>query len=372
MDTSLQKSAKHTSVLASQKGKGSIKAADVGNMKSKRNLETNKSSKDDHEAVLQDEKCPQSDELGSLMVREEVSIELNNQENGYISDKSKMKAGLDAGCIPISVPASTNAGDISSQGQFESLSESCHGTESEAVLIKTPVSLVEEKEIEKVCQGESVPSSSYNMLNTHSLESDVREDEKNVVQASSSIIKRSNTNETYQAPLARMTSFEDTSYNKFSQYDAPLAPETISGPPGVFIPRDPVSENNSPLAFSSDFLNSSSLSQNMSNIPQITSPAANSVSVDASHSRQKGSSGEKPKDGSKGFKRLLKFGRKGHNSSTPISYADTNQVREMGSRMSEDHGGRLEATIDSATTMSQPSSGATSDNGISSQGRLVA
>lgn len=356
MDTSLQKSAKHTSVLASQKGKGSIKAADVGNMKSKRNLETNKSSKDDHEAVLQDEICP-SDELGSLMVREEVSIELKNQENGYISDNSEMKVGLDAGCIPISVPASTNAGDISSQGQFESLSESCHGTESEAVLIKIPVSLVEEKEIEKVCQGESVPSSSYNMLNTHSLESDVREDEKNVVQTSSSIIQRSNTNETYQAPLARMTSFEDTSYNKFSQYDAPLAPETISGPPGVFIPRDPVSENNSPLAFSSDFLNSSSLSQNMSNIPQITSPAANCVSVDASHSRQKGSSGEKSKDGSKGFKRLLKFGRKGHNSSTPISYADTNQVREMGSRMSEDHGGRLEATMDSATTMSQPSRG---------------
>ncbi|XP_057834904.1 COP1-interacting protein 7 [Cryptomeria japonica] len=368
-DTSLQKSSKHTSVLASQKGKGSILAADVGNKKSEGNLETNISSADDNDAVLQDEeKCPESVEPGHLMVRAEVSVELKDQENGSISDKSEMKAGLGSGCVPISVPASTNAGGISSQGQFESLLESCHAMQPEAVFIRTPVSLVEENEIEKVCQRESVPFSSYDMHNTpHSVDSDVREDEKNVVQASSSIIQRSNTNESYQAPLARMTSFEDTSYNKFSAYDAPLAPETSSGPPGIFIPRDPVSENNSPLALSSDFPNLSSLSQNVPNIPQFTSPTANCGSVDASHSRQKGSSGEKPKDSSKGFKRLLKFGRKGHNSSTPAINADANQLREMGSRTSEDQGGRLEATIDSGTTMSQLSGGAISDNGISSQ-----
>ena len=55
--TSLQKSAKHTNVLATQKGK----IADVGNMKSKLNLETNKSSIDDHDALLQDERCPEFD-----------------------------------------------------------------------------------------------------------------------------------------------------------------------------------------------------------------------------------------------------------------------------------------------------------------------
>lgn len=367
MDTSLQKSAKHTSGLAFQKGKGSTLAADVGNMKSKGNLETNISIADGNDAVLQDEKTPEPDEPGSLTVRAEVLVELKDQENGSISDKSEMKAGLGSGCIPIGVPASTNVGDISSQGQFNSLSESCHATQSEAVFIRTPATLVEENEIEKVCQRESVPFSSFNMHNIpHSVESDVREDEKNVLQASSSII-RSNSNESYQAPLARMTSFEDTSYNKFGAYDAPLAPETISGPPGIFIPRDPVSENNSPLAFSSDFANSSSLLQNVPNIPQFISPAANCGSVDASHSRQKGSSGEKPKDSSKGFKRLLKFGRKGHNSSTPVSNADAYQVREMGSTMSEEQGGRLEATIDSATTTSQLSGGATSENGISSQ-----
>ncbi|KAH9290882.1 hypothetical protein KI387_034999, partial [Taxus chinensis] len=368
-DTSLEKFAKHNGMHAIRKGKGSLLAADVGNMKSKGYSETDVSKKHDSDVVIQAENFPKSGEPGSLTVREEVSPELNDHENGSTSDnKPEVNAGVGSQCNPIRVPASISAGDISSQGRFESLSETCHDMQSEAVFIRAPVTLVEENETDKVCESNSAPFSSFSMhSNPHSAESVVREDESNVLQVSPSIIQSSDTNESYQAPLVHMTSFEDISHNKFSTYDAPLAPETTSGPLGIFIPREPVSENNSPIAVTSYFPDSSPLLKNMPKLPQSVSPEANSGKFNTSHSRQKGSSGEKPKENAKGFKRLLKFGKKG---TTSVSSADADRLREMGNRTSEDQVGRLEATTSSASMTSQLSgvtTGATADTGISSQ-----
>lgn len=361
-DTSFQKVPKNIGVHAVQRGKASNLATGVGNVKSKGNTLVDASKKHNDEIKL-----TESDEPNSLKaLRPATSARKKEPENATISDNvSGKKLGVGSGSIPIHAPASMDARDVAAQNPSDSMSDSFHLKEYEAMPIQALVKSVEEYEIDKVSESAAVPLAMHGSPN--SAESNALEDEGNVLQPSSSMLQISESDEPYHAPLARLTSFDDRSYNKSSTYNAPLAPEISSGLQGVFIPRAPISENDSPNTGTSDFPNTSPLLQNMPKLPQSISPAAESGKLDTFYSRQKGSSAEKTKESVKGFKRLLKFGRKSHNSSTTAdNYEDADHLREAESRIPEDQGGNLDVTkdvSDANSHLSRITSGAAPYNG---------
>lgn len=333
-DTSLPKVAKNTGVHAVQRGKGTNQATGVGNAKSKGNTLVNASKKHNDEVVSLESGEPNSFKA----LRPEVSVGNKEPETAISDNESGKKLGVGLGSIPIHVPASTNAEDVTAQNLSDSLSDSCHLKEYEAMPIRALVKSAEELETDKVSESASVPPSMHGSLNSA---------EPNALQASSSMLQISESDESYHAPFARLTSYDERSYNKSITYDAPLAPEVSSGLQRVFIPRAPISENDSLNAGTSDFPNSSPLLQNMPRLPESISPAAESGKLDTFQSRQKGSSAEKPKESAKGFKRLLKFGRKSHNSSaTADNYEDAEHLREAEGRIPEDQVGNLDVTKD--------------------------
>jgi len=341
-DTSLQKVAKNTGVHAVQRGKGSNLATSVRNVKSKGNTLVDVSKKHNDEVIL-----PETGEPNSLKaLRPEVSVGKKEPEIATISDKELgKKLGVGLGSIPIHAPASMNARDVTAQNPSDSLSDSYHLKEYEAMPIRPRVKSAEEYEIDKVSESAAVPFAMDGSLN--SAESKALEDEGNILQPSSSMLQISESDETYRAPFARLTSFDERSYNKSNTYNAPLAPEISSGLEGVFIPRAPISGSDSLNAGTSDFPNSSPLLQNMPKLPESISPVAESGKLDTFYSRQKGSSAEKTKESAKGFKRLLKFGRKSHNSSTTAdNYEDADHLREAEGRIPEEQGGNFDVTKD--------------------------
>lgn len=367
-DTSLPKVAKNTGVHAVQRGKGNNLATGVGNAKSKGNTLVDASKKHNDEVVLLESGEPNS--LKAL--RPEVSVGNKEPENAISDNESGKKLGVGLGSIAIHAPASTNAEDVTAQNLSDSLSDSCHLKEYEAMPIRALVKSAEELETDKLSESASVPSTMHGSLN--SAEPNAPEDEGNSLQPSSSMLQISESDESYHAPFARLTSYDERSYNKSLTYDAPLAPEVSSGLQRVFIPRAPISENDSLIAGTSDFPNSSPLLHNMPKLPESISPAAESRKLDTFQSRQKGSSAEKPKESAKGFKRLLKFARKSHNSSaTADNYEDAEHLREAEARIPEDQGGNLDVTKDVGvpnTHLSRVTSGATLYSGANQANSL--
>eukprot|EP01018_Ginkgo_biloba_P009988 Gb_08521 [translate_table: standard] len=370
LDNGLQKSAKNTSMQAIQRGKGSNLATGVGNEKSKGNTGVDVSKKHNDDVVPPAKEIPQLNEAESLTVlRPDVSVETNKLENGSISDnESGKKAGIGPGYIPIRAPASTNAGDVAAQDPVDTLSDSCHVKQSEAGPIRAPVKTDDEFETDEVSQSASAALSTFVIPDT-SVQLDMQQDEGNVLQASSSMLRRCQNDEPYQAPFARMTSFDEP-LSKFSNYSAPIAPEMSSAPHGIFIPRAPISENYISGGISSDSANASPLLQSMPKLPQSISPGADDGKLESSLSQQKWGSIEKPlvKESSKGFKRLLKFGRKSHSSSAYEGNGDA-ELREGGGRTSKDQDGKHDVNKDAGNVnhLSGITSVATSDNGRANQ-----
>eukprot|EP00252_Welwitschia_mirabilis_P017299 TRINITY_DN3834_c0_g2_i1.p1 TRINITY_DN3834_c0_g2~~TRINITY_DN3834_c0_g2_i1.p1 ORF type:complete len:1534 (-),score=402.65 TRINITY_DN3834_c0_g2_i1:192-4793(-) len=243
----------------------------------------------------------------------ESQVEQNLHDAAYVlDDDSCNKAGVGPGYVAIRAPVSHNAPDTSAEDIADLVSESSNLNEQEVASVRALVKVAEDSETDEVTQA--APLSLNNNDSKERLSESHENEGKTTTLYSSLSLEEDKDSEPYFAPVARTTSFDEPSSSKLTSNCVPQVSGSMSESNGVCMPKTGISQN-SCATLHSDRDNAATSFQKIPEDPQQDQSVAVGRNVDSSYPQHKVCSVEKSKESAKGFRRLLKFGRKNNNNS---------------------------------------------------------